>query len=175
MGRHHSSPLETVVDWREDRLAAARTGDNPMLMAKMRSGFAVFGDTQHLPGYCVLISDVDDADHLTDLSREQRLEFLTDLSLLGEVVFNVCSGQDPAFLRINYEVLGNSYHHLHGHVHARYYWESGEFRGVPVWRYPDSDRFAPEHDATSSPAADKHEALRDAITAELHRVITTAY
>lgn len=65
MGRHSSASLlpEGEPDW----LALARSGENPLVMAKLGSGYLVFGDTQHLPGYCVLLSDVDDADHLTDL------------------------------------------------------------------------------------------------------------
>ena len=42
-------------DWKKDRIASAHLGENPMVIAKMRSGFAVIGDTQFLPGYCVLL------------------------------------------------------------------------------------------------------------------------
>lgn len=91
MGRHSSTPAdELLVDWRSDRVESARRGENPMLMAKVPSGYVVFGDTQHLPGYCVLLSDVEDADHLTDLTGEQRQQFLSDMALLGDAVFAVC-------------------------------------------------------------------------------------
>lgn len=171
MGRHSSGPADNLaIDWRADRLGAARRGENPMVLAKMPSGYAILGDTQHLPGYCVLLSDVDGVDHLTDLDRARRAEFLFDMALLGEVVFKVCNGLDPAFRRINYEVLGNSYHQLHAHVHPRYAWEPPEYRGGPVWRYPAEIRDAPEHTAD-----DRHDDLRDTIVAELARVVSEVY
>jgi diadenosine tetraphosphate (Ap4A) HIT family hydrolase len=170
MGRHSSTPAdELTVDWRSDRVGSARRGENPMLMAKLPSGYVVFGDTQHLPGYCVLLSDVEDADHLTDLTGEQRTQFLADMAMLGDAVFAVCGGRDPAFRRLNYEILGNSLHHLHAHVHARYAWEPKEFRTGPVWRYPLEDRFDERHDPLRSPDAEELDDLRQAITAELER------
>ncbi len=171
MGRHaHASGDELLTDWRTDRLGAARRGDNPLVMAKLNSGYAVFGDTQHLPGYCVLLSDVDGADHLTDLTRTQRADFLADMGLLGEAVFAACNGFDPAFRRLNYEILGNSLHHLHAHIHPRYAWEAREFRDAPVWRYPNEVRFAEEHDVLVSPKAEEYDQLREAIAAELARL-----
>jgi len=170
MGRHSTTPAdELTVDWRSDRVGSARRGENPMLMAKLPSGYVVFGDTQHLPGYCVLLSDVHDADHLTDLTGEQRTQFLADMAMLGDAVFAVCGGRDPAFRRLNYEILGNSLHTLHAHVHARYAWEPKEFRTGPVWRYPLEDRFDARHDPLRSPDAEELDDLRQAITAELER------
>jgi len=136
----------------------------------MRSGYAVLGDTQHLPGYCVLLSDVDDADHLTDLPRPARLQFLADMAMLGEAVLIACRAADPGFLRINYEILGNFVHRLHGHIHARYEWEPEEYRLGPIWRYPLDVRNAPEH--ALSPAHDK---LREAIAAELEKIMAQEY
>jgi diadenosine tetraphosphate (Ap4A) HIT family hydrolase len=132
-----------VADWRQDRVGAARRGENPMVLARMRSGFAVIGDTQHLPGYCLLLSGVAGADHLSDLELPARTEFLLDLSLLGEAVQIAC--RPDGLRRVNYEVLGNSQPWLHGHVHPRYEWEPPERRGWPVWCYPAAEREAPEH------------------------------
>jgi diadenosine tetraphosphate (Ap4A) HIT family hydrolase len=170
MGRHSTTPAdEHSVDWRSDRVGSAQRGENPMLMAKVPSGYVVFGDSQILPGYCVLLSDVADADHLTDLSSEQRTQFLADMAMLGDAVFAVCGGRDPAFRRLNYEILGNSLHSLHAHVHARYAWEPQEFRSGPVWRYPLEDRNDERHDPLRSPDAEELDELRQAITAELER------
>ncbi len=140
-----------------------------MVMARMRSGFAVIGDTQQLPGYSVLICDDAEANHLTDLDWVRRTAFLFDLSLLGEAVESVCRDHD--LRRVNYEVLGNSMQWLHGHVHARYDWEPAEWVGGPVWRYPNEVRNAPEHAYTDV----AHGALRAAITAELIRLMEAAY
>ena len=109
-------------------------------MARMRSGFAVIGDTQHLPGYSLLLTDDLEIDHLTDLPRSRRRDFLFDLSLIGEAVLAVT--REHGARRINYEVLGNSIPHLHGHVHVRYEWEPEDKIRGPVWRYPKDMRNA---------------------------------
>lgn len=138
-------------------------------MARMRTGFAVIGDTQHLPGYSLLLSDDLEVDHLTDLPWPRRRDFLLDLSLIGEAVFAVTKQRGAH--RINYEVLGNSWPHLHGHVHARYEWEPADKIGGPVWRYPRELRNAAEHAYDAA----RHGELRAAITAELLRVMREAY
>jgi diadenosine tetraphosphate (Ap4A) HIT family hydrolase len=169
MGRH-SSDLGVGADWRLDRIGAARRGENPMVLAKMRTGWAVIGDTQFLPGYCVLLSDTDGANHLTDLPRAARADFLADMGLLGEAVMAACNGLDPSLRRINYDVLGNTDQYLHAHVFPRYGWEPAELLPVPVFRYPP-DRWTSPRDAYS----EEHEPLREAITAELVRIMAEAY
>jgi len=138
-------------------------------MARMRTGFAVIGDTQHLPGDSLLLSDDLEVDHLTDLPRRRRRDFLFDLSLLGEAVFTVT--RELAAWRINYEVLGNSWPHLHGHVHPRYEWEPPDNLGGPVWRYPKELRNSLEHAYDDA----RHGELRMVITAELERLMREAY
>ncbi|GAA2776884.1 HIT family protein [Streptomyces showdoensis] len=151
-----------------DRLGAAERGENPTVLARMRTGWAVIGDVQHLPGYCLLLY-AGQADHLTDLPRPERARFLFDLSLLGEAVEAACRRHDSDFRRLNYEVLGNSWEHLHGHVHARYDWEPPALRHGPVWRY-GSERTDPVHRLDA-----RHDELRAAITGELTKLLPDAY
>ena len=155
-------------NWRDDRVGSALRGKNPLVMARMRGGFAVIGDTQHLPGYSLLLTDDPAVDHLTDLDWERRRQFLFDLSLLGEAVQRACRG--AGLRRLNYEVLGNAIPVLHGHVHPRYEWEPPERITGPVWRYPKELRNAPEHAYSD----EKHGELRAAITAELGRLMERA-
>jgi diadenosine tetraphosphate (Ap4A) HIT family hydrolase len=136
-----------------------------MVMARLRSGFAVIGDTQHLPGYSVLLYEDASIDHLTDLEPSRRAEFLLDLARLGEAVENACR-ELGGLRRMNYEILGNSMPGLHGHVHARYDWEPVDRIGLPVWCYPSAERNAPEHAYDDA----RHRELRDAITVELRRL-----
>ncbi|MGC5335030.1 HIT family protein [Micromonospora sp. DT62] len=152
----------TPPEWHHDRIGAAERGENPTVITRMRTGWAVMGDTQHLPGYTLLLY-AGKADHLTDLPVRQRTDFLTDMSLLGEAVLKVISGRDPAVHRLNYEILGNSWHHLHAHIHPRYTWEPAPWRNGPVWRYDSAVRDAPEH-----ALGPHHEELKEAIAAELH-------
>jgi diadenosine tetraphosphate (Ap4A) HIT family hydrolase len=171
MGRHSTDPLGGFdPDWRADRLGTARRGENPMVLTHMRSGYAVIGDTQFLPGYCVLLSDVEGANHLTDLPRPARAEFLLDMGLLGEAITAACNGIDPSLRRLNYEILGNTDRSLHAHVFPRYEWEDAELLTGPVWWYP-RDRWTSPRDAY----AEEHEPLREAITNELHRLMAEAY
>ncbi|HET9111894.1 MAG TPA: hypothetical protein VFN78_13780, partial [Ktedonobacterales bacterium] len=118
---------------------AAQRGENPLVMARMRSGYAVIGDYQFMPGYCVLLASPQ-VDHLSDLPLPARTVFLSDMSLLGEAIMRVTQPR-----RMNYEILGNTDAYLHAHVWPRYDWEPEEYRGGPVWRYPSEQRFADEH------------------------------
>jgi diadenosine tetraphosphate (Ap4A) HIT family hydrolase len=161
--------LSSAADWRRDRIGSAHRGENPLVMARMRSGFAVIGDTQHLPGYSLLLTDDRSVDHLTDLDWTRRREFLFDLGLLGEAVERAC--RPHGLRRVNYEILGNSIPVLHGHVHARYEWEPRDKVGGPVWRYPKDVRNAPEHEYSDA----KHGELRAAITAALAELVGRAY
>lgn len=152
--------------WKDDRIGSAERGENPTVLARMRTGWAVIGDTQHLPGYCLLLY-AGNANHLTDLSRDERGRFLLDLSLLGEAVEEACRKHDPVgYRRLNYEVLGNSWEHLHGHIHPRYHWEPKEFRHGPVWRY-GAQRLASDHVLSS-----RHDALRSDIMQALTGILS---
>lgn len=138
-------------------------------MARMRSGFAVIGDTQFLPGYSVLLTDDPSASHLTDLDWPHRTQFLFDLALLGEAIERVC--RPRGLRRMNYEVLGNELPVLHGHVYPRYEWEPAERITGQVCRYPREVRDAPEHAYSD----EDHGELRAAITAELEELMKRRY
>src|SRR6478672_7869682 len=72
------SSEDSAISWRDDRVGASARGENPMVMLELSSGWAVIGDTQFLPGYSLLISKHRDAAMLSQLTREQRLQFLAD-------------------------------------------------------------------------------------------------
>ena len=86
--------------WKLDRIGSARVGTNPTVLAKLPASYAVIGDAQFLPGYCVLLVDDPSIDRLTDLPKRQRLEFLDSMDTLGQAVENACRAVDPAFRRI---------------------------------------------------------------------------
>jgi diadenosine tetraphosphate (Ap4A) HIT family hydrolase len=87
------------------------------------ASFAVIGDVQWLPGYCVLLADDPAVTRLTDLPRSRRHEFLDSMDRLGEAVELACFATDAAFRRINVEILGNTDDFLHAHLWPRYDWE----------------------------------------------------
>ncbi|MFD0313056.1 HIT family protein [Streptomyces flavalbus] len=149
-------------NWRMDRIGAALRGENPTMLRQLGSGFAVIGDVQFLPGYSVLLVDKPGVERLSDLPRAKRLSFLSDMDQLGEAVERVCRRLDPAFRRVNLEILGNTDPFLHAHVWPRYEWEPGELVGKPVWLYP-RDRWS-DGQFTLGP---QHDVLREAIGSEL--------
>lgn len=154
-----------MIDWRADRIGSALRGDNPTVLARLGAGFAVIGDYQFLPGYCVLLTDDPSISSLTDLPRRRRLAFLADMDLLGEAVATVCRRLDSAFRRVNYAILGNLDPYLHAHVRARYAWEPPEMVKRPVSSYPPEIRFAAE-----SALGPQHDTLRAGLTAEIARL-----
>jgi diadenosine tetraphosphate (Ap4A) HIT family hydrolase len=93
---------------------------NPTVMAKLPGAFAVMGDLQWLPGYCVLLVDRPGVGGLNDLDLDGRREFLVSMALLGESVENACAAADPGFRRLNFDILGNTDEFLHAHAWPRY-------------------------------------------------------
>lgn len=153
-------------DWRADRVGAAEAGINPMVIARMESGFAVIGDTQFLPGYCVLLASPQ-VDHLSDLTLSRRTSFLRDMSLLGEAIERASAGN--GLRRVNYEILGNTDAYLHAHVFPRYEWEPPDRLVGPVFLYPRDQWTAPEHQYDDG----RHGELRAAIAAHLAELSST--
>ncbi|OIH93746.1 HIT family protein [Curtobacterium sp. MCBA15_001] len=150
------------MDWRRDRIAAAHRGENPTVLAELAGGFAVIGDVQFLPGYCVLLGKDPRASSLADMPRAARVQFLADADLLATAVERACRSSDPAFRRVNLEVLGNTDPLVHAHVWPRYAWEPPSLVTRPVWLY-DADRW---HDPANALGA-RHDVLRERITSEL--------
>lgn len=154
--------LGRVDDWRSDRIGSALRGENPMVLARMPGGFAVMGDVQWLPGYCILLTDDPHVTRLSELPRRTRMQYLDSLDRLAEAVEQSCAEADPAFRRVNIEILGNTDPFLHAHVWPRYNWETEEMIGRPVWLYPP-ERWS-EH---ASELSEEQDALRARITSRL--------
>jgi diadenosine tetraphosphate (Ap4A) HIT family hydrolase len=152
-------------DFRRDRVGSALSGTNPTVLRRLRAGFAVIGDVQHLPGYCVLITDTPGVDQLTDLPPERQLLFLADMAVLGRTVAAVCGRRDPGFRRINLEIQGNTDAFLHAHVTPRYDWEPPDLVGWPAALHHWTGRVDYDADALGP----RHEDLRSALVSELDR------
>ncbi|MFE3990434.1 HIT family protein [Streptomyces goshikiensis] len=151
------------TDWRRDRIGSAHRGENPTVMRRLDAGFAAIGDRQFLPGYSVLLTDDPAVTRLSDLPRPRRLAYLTDTERLAEAVERACARLDPAFRRVNIEILGNTDPYLHAHVWPRYDWEPADLVRLPVWLYGEEECWRGERHAL----APRHDALRAAIGEEL--------
>ena len=142
-----------------ERLAHLARGENPKLLLRMKSGFAVIGDTQFLPGYCLLLA-YPESGQLNDLFGAQRDQFLRDMAVLGDAV-KEATGAD----RINYSIYGNLDPFLHAHVWPRYAWEVDAVRTLPPFNYPTGIR----EDPSNLFDMGKHGGLMKKIREELER------
>ncbi len=98
----------------EERVAAARRGENPTVICKMESGWLVIGDVQPLAGYCLLLADPVVAS-LNALTGAARAQYLADMARIGDALLAVTGAY-----RINYETLCNLEPSLHTHIIPRY-------------------------------------------------------
>ncbi len=150
---------------KQDRIGSALRGENPMVIAEMRSGFAVIGDTQFLPGYCVLLPSRH-VGSLNELTYRQKSEYLFDMGLLGDAIQQALHPR-----RMNYSIYGNTDAFLHAHVFPRYEWETEERRRMPVWQYP-KEMWT---NAQFQYSDEKHGEVRATIRARLLEILKEAY
>lgn len=151
------------MDWREDRIGSAASGVNPTVLAELTSGYAVIGDVQFLPGYCVLLGKDPQAKALADMPRRDRVQFLADADLLATAVERACGDLDPAFRRVNIDILGNADAFVHAHIWPRYEWEPSDLVWRPVWLYDLANWSDP-----ATGLGKQHDDLRGRITRHLH-------
>ena len=146
-----------MENWKIDRIGSCERGENPMLMLKMKSGFVVIGDHQFLPGYCLLLG-FPKASSLNELPLPLRIQYLTDMTLIGDAIIKVCNP-----LRINYSTLMNLDHYLHTHIEARYDWEPDEYKSRPSYFYPREQRFGEEYEYNEHKYGDLKRRLTEAL------------
>lgn len=137
------------------RVDALRAGNDLTFVARLSSGWAVLGEKQVLPGYCLLLPDPV-VPTLNSLQGSDRAAFLADMAALGDAVLSVTHA-----VRINYAIFGNQDPALHAHVIPRYHDEPAEFAIAQPWAY----------DWNAAPAfdVDRHRELRDRIHTQLGR------
>lgn len=112
------------------KVAACRAGTNPQLVTRLASGWAVLGDNQFFPGYCMLLPDPV-VPHLNAMDAAARAQFLADMARLGDAVLAVTGA-----VRINYAMLGNLEPALHAHVFPRKDDEPDHLRTATPWAAP---------------------------------------
>jgi len=80
------------------QVSAAREGRDPRVIARLFSGWAVFGERQFVRGYLLLLPDPV-APNLNALGARERIAFLSDMSRLGDALLKVTGAgarADPA-------------------------------------------------------------------------------
>jgi diadenosine tetraphosphate (Ap4A) HIT family hydrolase len=111
-----TSPTGSAKGAISARVDRARSGEDPDLLVRMPSGYAVLAKYQPTPirGCCMLLPDEVVASP-NDLTPAARAQFFSDLILLGDAILEVTGAE-----RINYLVLCNQVPELHGHCVPRF-------------------------------------------------------
>ena len=127
----------------EERVAAARRGENPYVIRRMPSGWLVIGDVQPLAGYCLLLADpvVDSPNALTEADR---IRYALDVLQIGDALLEITGAY-----RINYMTLANLEPSLHTHIIPRYRDEPDEKRrgsAFQAYDWATARRFDPAID-----------------------------
>jgi diadenosine tetraphosphate (Ap4A) HIT family hydrolase len=141
------------------QVVAAREGRDPRVIARLFSGWAVFGERQFVRGYALLLPDPV-VPNLNSLGARERIAFLTDMSRLGDALLKVTGAA-----RINYAIFGNQDPALHAHVIPRYLDEPEGLRTEQPWAY----------DWSAAPAFERasFQELADGVLRELSRMGVT--
>jgi diadenosine tetraphosphate (Ap4A) HIT family hydrolase len=111
------------------QVSAAREGRDARVIARLFSGWAVFGEQQFVRGYALLLPDPV-VPNLNALGARERIAFLSDMSRLGDALLKVTGA-----VRINYAIFGNQEPALHAHVIPRYADEPQALRATHPWVY----------------------------------------
>ena len=96
-------------------------------IGRMSSGWAILGERQVLPGYCLLLPDPV-VPHLNALEPPAREQFMSDMAVIGDALLAVTGG-----VRINYAIFGNVEPALHAHIFPRDSAEPAEIRTSQPW------------------------------------------
>ena len=137
-------------------VSEAREGRCARVIARLYSGWALFGERQFVRGYALLLPDPV-VPTLNALGVEGRSAFLTDMTRLGDALLKVTGA-----VRINYAMFGNEEPALHAHVIPRYADEPEALRTRHPWAYDWAA--APLFERASSAE------LADALLRELERL-----
>ena len=142
-----------------EQVNEARAGRNPRVIARLYSGWAVFGERQFVRGYALLLPDPV-VPNLNALGARERGAFLTDMTRIGDALLKVTSA-----LRINYAMFGNEEPALHAHVIPRYLEEPEPLRAAHPWAY----------DWSAAPAFERpaYQELAESLLRELERLGVT--
>ena len=102
-------------------LCAAAIRDNPLFIAELSESFAILGENQGCPGWCVLVTK-EHAEHLAEWPIPRQARLFDDVARTAAAIRTAfpTSGIGNAPPRINYECLGNQVSHVHWHIIPRH-------------------------------------------------------
>jgi len=97
-----------------ERIEQIKQRTNPYFVEELDTGYVVVGDYQFFRGYTVFLCK-EHKRELHELEPNFRRQFLWEMSMVAEAVFNAFEPN-----KLNYELLGNSDHHMHWHIFPRH-------------------------------------------------------
>ncbi len=126
-----------------NRAERLRRGEDPQLIARMASGWAILANQQPGPitGCCMLIPDPV-VPSINDLDAAARAAFMADFVLLGDAVLEATGAE-----RINYLILCNQVPELHAHAVPRFASEDPNKRRLgpfEAYDFPNARRAEPD-------------------------------
>lgn len=142
-----------------ERINQIKDRCNPFVVSELKTGYVVLGDFQFYKGYTLFLYK----EHIAELHQmgdQTKLLFLDEMSMVAEAVFRYFKP-----VRLNYELLGNTNHHLHWHIFPRY--NDDPFPKEPVWNLSKTIRCAPAY----KPTPNELEEMKQGLLIELHKII----
>jgi len=121
-----------------------KNNTNPYFVKELETGYVVMRDYQLFRGYTLFLCK-EHATELHFLSKESKMKYLEEMSIVSEAVYNVFKPD-----KLNYELLGNGEKgdHLHWHLFPRTNGDTPQ-KG-PVWWMPKDemyhDKYRPHND-----------------------------
>ncbi len=97
-----------------NRVELIRAGRDPLLIARLPSGFWLLSEVQHFPGASMLLADPI-VPHFNVLHERARVQWALDLGKIGDVMIATLGA-----IRVNYETWGNLDPVLHTHITPRF-------------------------------------------------------
>ena len=143
-----------------ERIELTKNGKNPFFVRELRTGYVVLGDIQRFKGYTLFLCK-EHATELHFLEKDFRRDFLEEMSLVAEAVYNAFHPD-----KLNYELLGvGNGVHMHWHIFPRRSGDTPE--PGPVWRLNKKELNSEKY----KPYAEELANLKALLNAELDKLI----
>ncbi len=139
-----------------------KDNDDVLWIAELRISTLFLYREQRFRGYCILSFSAWDATNLEALPDLEYQQFMQDLRTAAVAIRSALQPD-----HMNYELLGNSYPHLHWHIVPRY--KTDPRWGQPIWEGWPRNEFKLNRHTLSETA---YSLLMDQIRAELKPNVT---
>lgn len=110
------------MSWQQ-KFVDLKKGNHPNLVAQINGHYLVFGESQFLPGYMILIYKNPEFKRLSDLKFNEQIEFMLLVTCIQATLSGYLEDKHSDFKRCNVEILGNKDHYIHAHIWPRFGWE----------------------------------------------------